>query len=181
MTYPEPVNPQSELDVAEVLRRRRQQMHDDIDAQFESMAIELGVQLDLTPKHSIGISFEPGVTLSYTPELTEETAAGFYTLRTGTREVEVLRSLSPQPGKVYFEMADSQGQLQAYCVDEPLFNVLFRKLVRPRLTLGQRLASQRPVSYGVDPQNKAVALRYNADGSVDRGYFDGEGKFVPDA
>lgn len=165
----------SELDIADVLRRRAVEMHQAVDNWFELTVCELGVQLVQQPKHSIGISFEPGVVLEYVPPDTAQASLGIYAVRP-ERKVEVVPS--GVAGKVFFEIIDNHGQLSTTSMDQALFALLFRKTTSETKTATPTGKAVSQVSYGLHPVDRSIAVRYNIDGTVTLGRYDDRGDFI---
>lgn len=177
MTNPSP-RP-ADLDILDVLRRRAAEMHQQVDTWLELTLRELGVELtELDVAHTLGVSFEPTVQLQRIPQddEIERVSKGFFST-IADRVVEVLPGDDAQ--LVRFEiMLDGEAEPQLCELDGKLFDQLFR----PSPKLGKAALKQREreprLRYGLHPIYTSVALRYNTDGSITRGYFGDEGEFI---
>lgn len=165
----------SELDAADVLRRRAAEMHQAVDNWLALTAHELGVKLEEhAPTPTVGISFESTLQLKRQPQLEDLTRLGFY-CPNPTRQVEVVYSLTP--GKVLFEIADDNGQITTMSMDEDLFALLFQwRSIQQQVDKTPRSDG---VSYSLHPTQRDVAVRHNPDGSITLGRYGDSGEFIP--
>lgn len=99
---------------------------DELKAYIDKWAADVRQELKLPDTgHSIGISFEPSVTLSQVPSEEPIVAAGFYQPRSGTGpSVEVVSPVHTS-SLVFFQVTFESGTQALESISAGMFNVLY--------------------------------------------------------